>query len=163
ALAAVCAAALAACGSTTKKTTGSAGSDATVTLNGGGSTFAAPIYQQVASNLKSRGLTVNYQPIGSGARISQLQARTLEVAAPAPALKPADAAKIAKTSVPIQVPFALGAITVSYNLPNVKSGLKLDGATIAGIFLGKITKWNDPAIATLNPGMTLPSTAITVV
>ena len=57
----------------------------------------------------------------------------------------------------------LGAITVSYNLPGVKSGLKLDGTTIADIYLGNIKTWNDPAIAALNPGVTLPSTPITVI
>ncbi len=63
----------------------------------------------------------------------------------------------------LQFPVAFGAITVSYNLSGVKSGLKLDGATIADIFLGKIKTWNDPAIKALNPGVSLPSTAITVV
>ena len=63
----------------------------------------------------------------------------------------------------LQFPVAAGAITVSYNLPGVKSGLKLDGPTIAEIFSGKITKWDDPAIKSLNPGVSLPSTSITVV
>jgi phosphate transport system substrate-binding protein len=63
----------------------------------------------------------------------------------------------------LQFPVAFGAITVSYNLPGVKSGLKLDAPTIGGIFSGKITTWNDPAIKALNPGMNLPSTHITVV
>src|SRR5439155_18507064 len=72
-----------------------------------------------------------------------------------------DAAK--KNGVPVHVPAAFGAITVSYNLSGVKSGLKLDGPTIADIFLGKIKKWNDPALAKLNPGVSLPSSNITVV
>ena len=63
----------------------------------------------------------------------------------------------------LQFPVAFGAITVSYNLPGIKSGLKLDGPTLADIFSGKIKTWNDPAIKTLNPGLNLPSTAITVV
>ena len=62
-----------------------------------------------------------------------------------------------------QFPVAFGAITVSYNLSGIKSGLKLDGATVANIFLGKIKTWNDPPIKSLNPGLSLPSTAITVV
>jgi phosphate transport system substrate-binding protein len=78
-----------------------------------------------------------------------------------PALKPTDV-KAMKGPV-LQFPVAAGAITVSYNLPGVKSGLKLDGPTIAEIFSGKIKTWNDPAIKNLNPGMSLPSTAITVV
>ena len=63
----------------------------------------------------------------------------------------------------VQLPVAFGAITASYNLPGIKSGLKLDGPTLANIFLGKIKTWNDPAITKLNPGMKLPSTSITVV
>ena len=63
----------------------------------------------------------------------------------------------------LQYPVAFGAITVSYNLSGIKSGLKLDGPTLADIFSGKIKTWNDPAIKSLNPGMSLPSTAITVV
>jgi phosphate transport system substrate-binding protein len=63
----------------------------------------------------------------------------------------------------LQFPIAFGAITVSYNLPGVKTGLKLDGKTIANIFLGKIKTWNDPAIKALNPGVSLPSSSITVV
>ena len=63
----------------------------------------------------------------------------------------------------LQFPIAFGAITVSYNLSGVKSGIKLDGTTLADIFLGKIKTWNDSAIKSLNPGMSLPSTAITVV
>ena len=81
-----------------------------------------------------------------------------------PPLKPADEAAIAKNGSPaVQIPMFLGAITVSYNLPGVKTGLKLDGTTIANIFLGKIKTWNDAEIKALNPGVTLPSTAITVI
>ena len=131
------------------------------TINGAGSTFAAPIYQQWGSTLKGQGLTVNYNPVGSGAGISQLQSATVDFAGSDPALKPADTSK-AKGPL-FQFPVAFGAITVSYNLSGIKSGIKLDGATLADIYLGKVKTWNDPAITALNPGMTLPSTAITVV
>jgi phosphate transport system substrate-binding protein len=131
------------------------------TLNGAGSTLAAPIYQQWGSTLKSQGLTVNFNPVGSGAGIASLQSATVNFAGSDPALKPED--KKAMKGPVVQFPVAFGAITISYNLPGVKSGLKLDGATAADIFLGKIKKWNDPAIAKLNPGMKLPSTSITVV
>ena len=67
-----------------------------------------------------------------------------------------------KKGEPVHVPTVLGAVTVSYNVTGVDKGLKLDGATIADIFLGKIKKWNDPAIAELNPGVKLPDTNITV-
>jgi phosphate transport system substrate-binding protein len=131
------------------------------TINGAGSTFAAPIYGQWGQNLSSQGLTVNYNPIGSGGGIAGLQASTIDFAGSDPAMKPEEV-KAAKGPV-LQFPIAFGAITVSYNLSGVKAGLKLDGPTLGDIFLGKIKKWNDPAIAKLNPGMTLPSQTITVV
>ncbi len=130
-------------------------------MNGAGSTLAAPLYQQWGSTLKGQGVTINYNPVGSGAGITELQSGTVDFAGSDPALKAADKSK-AKGAV-LQFPVAFGAITVSYNLSGVNSGLKLDGPTVAAIFMGKIKTWNDPAIAKLNQGMSLPSTAITVV
>ncbi|MDQ6834797.1 MAG: phosphate ABC transporter substrate-binding protein PstS [Actinomycetota bacterium] len=152
---------LAACGSSSGSSGGSGGSGGSATLNGAGSTLAAPIYQQWGSTLKNQGLTVNYNPIGSGAGVADLQTATVQFAGSDPALKPTDTAKLKGPA--LQFPVAFGSITVSYNLSGIKSGLKLDGATIANIFLGKIKTWSDPAITKLNPGMKLPSTAITVV
>jgi phosphate transport system substrate-binding protein len=81
-----------------------------------------------------------------------------------PPLKPADETAIAKNGSPaVQIPMFLGAITVSYNLPGVQTGLKLDGKTIADIYLGTVKSWNDPEIKALNPGVSLPSTSITVI
>lgn len=159
---------IAACGSSSggssgagsSGSTGAASSGAPATLNGAGSTLAAPIYQQWGSSLKSQGLTMNYSPVGSGAGQAQLQAGTVDFAGSDPALKPSDKAKFKGTV--LQFPVAFGAITVSYNLSGVKTGLKLDGATIAKIFMGQIKTWNDPAIKALNPGLNLPSTSITV-
>jgi phosphate transport system substrate-binding protein len=162
--------ALAACGSSSSSSSKSGGSGSSggsssgggaATLNGAGSTLAAPIYQQWGSTLKGQGLTVNYNPVGSGAGIADLQTATVQFAGSDPALKPTDTAKLKGPA--LQFPVAFGAITVSYNLPGVNTGLKLDGPTIANIYLGKIKTWNDPAIAKLNPGMKLPSTSITVV
>src|SRR3954452_5748610 len=130
------------------------------TVNGAGSTFAAPIYQQWGNALKDQGVTVNYQPVGSGAGVAQWQPGTPSFGASDPALTPEDRAP-AKKGEGVQIPMAFGSITVAYN--GAPKGLKLDGATTADIFLGKITKWNDPAIAKLNPGAQLPSTDITVV
>jgi len=164
---------LAACGSSSSSssTTSSSSAPASTstsaakttggTLNGAGSTFAAPIYQQWGSNLKSQGLTINYNPVGSGTGVADLQTATVDFAGSDPALLPAD--KKAMKGPVLQFPVAFGAITVSYNLPGVKTGLKLDGPTIGGIFSGQIKTWNDPAIKALNPGMNLPSTSITVV
>jgi phosphate transport system substrate-binding protein len=169
ALAAVFMAALApaACGSSSSSSSGSGGSGGSsgggdaATLNGAGSTLAAPIYQQWGSDLKGQGLTINYNPVGSGAGVADLQTGTVQFAGSDPALKLTDTSKLKGPA--LQFPVAFGAITVSYNLPGVASGLKLDGPTIANIYLGKIKTWNDPAITALNPGKSLPSTAITVV
>jgi phosphate transport system substrate-binding protein len=144
---------------TSATSSGSGGGPAT--LNGAGSTLAAPIYEQWGSSLKSSGLTINFNAVGSGTGVADLQTATVDFAGSDPALKTADTAKM-KGPV-LQFPVAFGGITVSYNLSGVKSGLKLDGPTIANIFLGKIKTWDDPAIKALNPGMSLPSTAITVV
>ena len=161
--------AVAACGSSSSSSstpaasggTTSSSSSGSATLNGAGSTLAAPIYQQWGSNLKSQGLTINYNPVGSGTGIADLQTATVTFAGSDPALKPPDVKGMKGPA--FQFPVAFGAITVSYNLPGIKSGLKLDGPTLADIFSGKIKTWNDSAIKSLNPGLSLPSTAITVV
>jgi phosphate transport system substrate-binding protein len=132
------------------------------TISGAGSTFAAPVYEQWAS--AQSGLTVNYQAVGSGAGITAIESKIVDFGASDPPLKPADEEALAKNGSPaVQIPMFLGAITVSYNLPGVKSGLKLDGKTLGDVFIGKLKTWNDPEIKALNPGVTLPGTAITVI
>jgi phosphate transport system substrate-binding protein len=165
--------AIAACGSSSSSSSSSSsggaaatssssnGGNVSATVDGAGSTLAAPIYQQWANSLKSKGLTINYNPVGSGAGQTDLESATVAFAGSDPALKPTDT-KAMKGPV-LQFPVAAGAITVSYNLPGVKTGLKLDGPTLANIFSGTITKWNDAAIKGLNPGVSLPSSSITVV
>ena len=166
----VVALAVAACGSSNSSSTSSGGAAASSsgssssgsgTINGAGSTLAAPIYQQWGSTLKGQGLTVNFNPVGSGAGQTELASATVNFAGSDPALKAADKAKM-KGPV-LQFPVAAGAITLSYNLSGVKSGLKLDGPTVAKIFSGTIKTWDDPAIKALNPGISLPSTNITIV
>jgi len=156
---------VAACGSSSSSTSSSssaASSGVSGTVSGAGSTFAAPVYQQWASSLSP--LTVNYQSVGSGAGITALESKTVDFGASDPPLKPADETAIAKNGSPaVQMPMFLGAITVSYNLPGVATGLKLDGKTISDIYLGKVKTWNDEEIKALNPGTNLPSTAITVI
>jgi phosphate transport system substrate-binding protein len=139
----------------------SSGSGGSATITGAGSTFAAPIYQQWGSTLKGQGLTVNYNPVGSGAGIAQLQSGTVDFAGSDPAEKPEEV-KAGKGPV-AQFPIGFGGITVSYNVSGLKSGLKLDGKTLADIFLGKVKTWSDPEIKALNPGISLPSGSITVV
>jgi phosphate transport system substrate-binding protein len=162
---------LAACGSSSSSssssssasTTSSSGSSGgSGTVSGAGSTFAAPVYEQWAS--AQSGLTVNYQAVGSGAGITALESKTVDFGASDPPLKPADEEAIAKNGSPaVQIPMFLGAITVSYNLPGVPTGLKMDAKTIADIYLGKVKTWNDAELKALNPGASLPSTTITVI
>jgi phosphate transport system substrate-binding protein len=106
-------------------------------------------------------VTVNYNPVGSGAGIAQLQKGTVDFAGSDPPMKDSEI-KAAKGPV-LHFPVAFGAITISYNVAGVKKGLKLDGKTTADIFLGKVKKWNDAEIKALNAGMTLPGTSITVI
>jgi phosphate transport system substrate-binding protein len=133
------------------------------TLNGAGATFPQPVYQEWAARFKdSDGITVNYQGIGSGGGIAQFTAGTVDFGATDSAMADDEIAAAQKKGEPVHVPTVMGAVTVSYNLDGVDSGLKLDGATIADIFLGKISTWNDPAITKLNPDAKLPGDKITV-
>lgn len=160
---AVCSAALAlgvaACGSSSSGGSGEGG-----TISGAGSTFAQPIISQWGSELKgSDNLTVNYNSIGSGGGIAQFQANTVDFGDTDSAMSDEEIEVADKNGTTVHVPIVFGAVTVSYNLPGVESGLELNGETIGDIYLGKITSWDDPAIAKLNPGVKLPSTSITVV
>jgi phosphate transport system substrate-binding protein len=157
---------VAACGSSTSTTSNSTKSSTKVTsatINGAGSTLAAPIYMQWGSNLKSQGLTVNYSAVGSGTGVADLEAGTVDFAGSDPPLSSSDIATAKKRGTPVHFPMAFGAITVSYNLPGVKTPLKLTGKVIGDIFGESVKKWNSPEIASLNPGVRLPSTTITVV
>jgi phosphate transport system substrate-binding protein len=167
---AVLALAISACGSSSSSSTSSSSSSSTTaasssggTISGAGSTFAAPVYEQWGSSSGGSGVTVNYQPVGSGAGITSLESKTVDFGASDPPLKAEETTELEKVGPVQQIPMFFGAITVSYNVPGLKSGLKLDGKTIADIFLTKVKKWNDPEIAALNPGVTLPSTPITVI
>src|SRR5271169_154889 len=130
-------------------------------ISGAGATFPYPIYAKWAEAYAAKtGLKMNYQSIGSGGGIAQINARTVDFGASDMPLKPADLDKAGLT----QFPPVIGGEVLVVNLPGIAPGqMTLDGPTIANIYLGNITKWDDPAIATLNPGITLPSTAIAVV
>src|SRR4051794_26164463 len=133
------------------------------TLNGAGATFPQPVYQEWAARFqKDAGTTVDYQGIGSGGGVAQFTAGTVDFGASDAAMTDAEIAAAKKKGDPVHVPTVLGAVTVSYNLPGVKSGLKLDGPTVADIFLAKITKWNDPKIASQNAGVSLPGSTISI-
>jgi phosphate transport system substrate-binding protein len=139
------------------------GNKAGGTISGAGATFPQPVYDEWASRFKDNtGTTVNYNAIGSGGGVAQFTAGTVDFGATDSAMTDEEIAA-AKKGAPVHVPTVFGAITVSYNVSGVEKGLKLDGPTTADIFLGKIKKWNDPAIAQLNPGVKLPDQDITVV
>jgi len=130
-------------------------------MTGAGATFPYPIYAKWAEAYKAAtGTSLNYQSIGSGGGINQIEAKTVDFGASDMPLKPEDLAKNSLT----QFPAIMGGEVMLVNLPGIAKGeMTLDGVTIANIYLGHITKWNDPAIAKLNPGLKLPSTDIAVV
>jgi phosphate transport system substrate-binding protein len=127
-------------------------------ISGAGATFPFPIYAKWADSYKKEtGAGLNYQSIGSGAGIKQIRAKTVTFGATDAPLKAEDLDKDGLA----QWPMVMGGIVMVVNIPGVKSGeLVLDGPTVAQIYMGKITKWNDPAIAKLNPGLKLPNLAI---
>jgi phosphate transport system substrate-binding protein len=130
-------------------------------ISGAGATFPYPIYAKWADAYKKEtGVGLNYQSIGSGGGIKQIQAKTVTFGATDAPLKGAELDKFGLA----QFPMVMGGIVPVVNIEGVKPGeVVLDGPTLGDIFLGKITKWDDPALAALNPGVTLPSTAIAVV
>jgi phosphate transport system substrate-binding protein len=132
-----------------------------VSLNGAGATFPYPVYSQWAHKYNElSGVKLNYQSIGSGGGIAQTKAHTVDFGASDAPLKPEELDQIGL----VQFPTVMGGVLPIYNVPQIESGkLKLDGPTLAGIYLGKVTKWDDPAIQKLNPDLKLPSQDIVVV
>jgi phosphate transport system substrate-binding protein len=130
-------------------------------ITGAGSTFIFPILSKWAdAHKKDAGAGVNYQSIGSGAGIKQIEAKTVTFGATD---MPLTVAQLEKDGL-AQWPMIMGAIVPVVNIDGVNAGdMVLDGQTLSAIYLGKITKWDDPAIAKLNPGLKLPSAAIAVV
>jgi phosphate transport system substrate-binding protein len=135
----------------------------TVQINGAGATFPFPIYSKWFDeyNKLHSNVRINYQSVGSGAGIQQVSKQTVFFGATdGPMTK--EQLQAAPGAL-MHFPTVLGAVVPIYNIPNVTAELKFSGAVLADIFLGKITKWNDPAIAKLNAGVTLPASDITVV
>src|SRR5215467_12026600 len=135
----------------------------TLQINGAGATFPAPIYTKWFSeyNKLHPNVEFNYQPLGSGAGIRQITNQTVFFGASDGPMTD-EQLKAAPDHI-FHFPTVLGAVVPVYNIPGTKAELKFTGPVLADIFLGKITKWNDPAITKLNPGVTLPATDITVV
>jgi phosphate transport system substrate-binding protein len=130
-------------------------------ITGAGATFPYPIYAKWADAYKKQtGIGLNYQSIGSGGGIAQIKAKTVTFGASDMPLK---AAELEAAGL-VMFPTVVGAEVLVYHLPGIASGtLVIDGPTLADIYLGKITKWNDPALARLNPGVRLPNLSIVVV
>src|SRR6202795_1142574 len=127
-------------------------------ISGAGATFPYPIYAKWADAYKKlTGIGLNYQSIGSGGGIKQIKAKTVTFGASDMPLKPDDL----KAAGLLQFPMIIGGVVPVVNIKGIQGGqLHLDGATVASIYMGDITQWNDPAIKKLNPKLALPSTAI---
>jgi phosphate transport system substrate-binding protein len=134
-----------------------------VDLHGAGATFPAPLYDKwfkayVAAHPTVR---IDYQQVGSGAGVTQFTNQTIDFGASDAAMTDDEIAKVDRG---VQLlPMTAGSVALAYNLPDLTSPLRLSRAAYSGIFLGKVTKWNDAAIAAANPGVTLPASNITVV
>ena len=155
--------ALAACQPNESKTTAPAASGRSLTINGAGATFPNPIYSKWFDEYGKThpNVRINYQSIGSGGGIKQLSAQTVFFGASDGPMT--DAQLQAAPGAILHFPTVLGGVVPVYNVEGVTAPLRFNGALLAGIYLGKITKWNDPAIAQLNPGVKLPATDIAVV
>jgi len=134
---------------------------AAVEISGAGATFPYPVYAKWADAYKKEtGVGLNYQSIGSGGGIKQIEARTVTFGATDAPLSGQDLEKHGL----VQFPMVMGGIVLVVNLEGIKAGeLVLDGPTVGNIFLGKVKNWNDPAIQKLNPNAKLPAQAIAVV
>jgi phosphate transport system substrate-binding protein len=133
-------------------------------LTGAGATFPQPFYDKAfyAYNQKYSQVTVNYQPLGSGAGIQQFTKGTVDFGASDVPMTAAEIAAAGGDATLVQFPAIIGTAAIAYNLPGVDK-VQLDGTTLANIYLGTIKKWNDPAIMAMNSGAKLPSTDIAVV
>ena len=139
----------------------SGGTSQSVTLNGAGSTFVYPVMSRWAQAYHEghSDVDINYQSIGSGGGVQQVRAGTVDFGA---SDYPLDDKALGTMRPVLQIPETAGPVCITYNLPQLTKPLQLSADTTAGIFLGKITSWQDPAIAKDNPGVTLPNTKIVV-
>jgi phosphate transport system substrate-binding protein len=132
------------------------------TLSGAGSTWIAPVMSVWTKNYSNTdGVQVAYQSIGSGGGVQQIIANTVDYGASDTPMKESEMAT-AKGGPILHIPLSLGAVVPTYNIKGVKTGLKFDGDTLGKIYVHAITKWNDPALVALNPGVTLPDQSIAV-
>ncbi|MBW4698622.1 MAG: phosphate ABC transporter substrate-binding protein PstS [Aphanocapsa lilacina HA4352-LM1] len=136
-----------------------------LTLSGAGATFPAPLYEKwfFEYNKKNPDVKINYQSIGSGGGINQITNKTVDFGASDAAMNDEQLAKVGGSSKMLMLPMTAGAVAIAYNLPGVKSGLRLTRVVLTDIYLGKVTKWNDPVIASVNRDVKLPDLPIAVV
>jgi phosphate transport system substrate-binding protein len=141
----------------------SSASTASGTIKAAGSTFQTNFQQTAISSFKSvsPNITIDYAPVGSGTGRSDLYSNTVLFAGSDSPVPSKEASKVPAGKTILYFPVQIGPIAIAYNLSGVK-GLKLDATVLAGIFQGTIKTWNDPAIKALNPGLSLPSTSITL-
>src|SRR2546423_1733966 len=143
--------------------TAGAASSASASLTGAGATFPKPLYDKWSSEYSKvrPGVRINYQGIGSGGGIKQITERTVDFGATD---GPTTDEQLKKApSEILHIPMMLGAVVPISNLPQVQKPLVFDGPVLADLYLGKITHWNDPKVAQLNPGVKLPEQPITIV
>ncbi len=141
---------------------GTSSGDPATSLTGAGSTFDYPVFSKLFPIYeREHGVRVNYQSIGSGGGIQQFTTGTIDFGATDAPMKPEER-KAVQNNV-LHFPIALGAVVITYNLPEVKQPLRLDGRTVADIYLGRVKKWNASEIARQNPGVKLPHLDIAVV
>jgi phosphate transport system substrate-binding protein len=162
----VAAVSLVACGGSSPSPAATASADVgSGALTGAGATFPEPFYTKAFYDYSQKHpqVTVNYQAVGSGAGIQQYTKGTVDFGASDVPMTASELTAAGGDSSLIEVPTTVGVVAIAYNLSSFTGTLKLDGTTLANIYLGTIKKWNDPAIAALNPGATLPSSNITVV
>jgi phosphate transport system substrate-binding protein len=134
-----------------------------VTINGAGATFPFPLIDtwRVEYQSVNPSVNINYQSIGSGGGVRQFTERTVDFGASDAPLTEEEAQGLAST--PVHIPETIGSVVAAYNIPGVDKGLKLTGPVLADIFVGKITRWDDPRIVELNAGIALPSADIITV
>jgi phosphate transport system substrate-binding protein len=145
--------------------TGCGGGNQAQRLNGAGSSFVYPMMSKWASEYeKAKQVRVNYQSIGSGGGIRQMLERTVDFGCTDAPLNDEQLAKALETGGQVvHIPLVMGAVVPIYNLQGVNTSLRFSGSVLADIYMGKITKWNDPELAKLNPGVKLPDKEILTV
>ncbi len=136
---------------------------ADVRLQGAGATFPAPFYKRLVAEYQKLNpdVAIDYQSIGSGGGIKAFSEKTVDFGASDAPLNRKEMTGVGGKAAIIEIPSCAGGVVPTYNLPGVKTDLKFTGTLLADIYLGKVTKWNDPAIAKLNPGVDLPDMTIT--